>query len=120
MSGSLLLREDPSIADPTSYAGVLTALSAGNVRRTEIAAELGRPSALAHLLNGLQGIGLVEAVDDALRSKRTVYRITEPVVPAVPADHPGTRPSWSRGGGAGVGRNATPSPPRSTDRTSRI
>ncbi|MFC7242961.1 ATP-binding protein [Catellatospora aurea] len=79
--GSLLLREDPSIADPTSYAAVLTALSAGKVRRTEIAAELGRPaSALAHLLNGLQGIGLVEAVDDALRSKRTVYRITEPVV----------------------------------------
>ncbi|WP_155369903.1 AAA family ATPase [Catellatospora vulcania] len=79
--GSLLLREDPSIADPTSYAAVLTALSAGKVRRTEIAAELGRPaSALAHLLNGLQSIGLVEAVDDALRSKRTVYRITEPVV----------------------------------------
>lgn len=79
--GSLLLREDPTIADPTSYAAVLTALSAGRARRTEIAADLGRPaSALAHLLNGLQGIGLVEAVDDALRSKRTVYRITEPVV----------------------------------------
>ncbi len=79
--GSLLLREDPSIADPTSYAAVLTALSAGRMRRTEIAADLGRPaSALAHLLTGLQGIGLVEAVDDALRSKRTVYRITEPIV----------------------------------------
>ncbi|WP_254550256.1 AAA family ATPase [Catellatospora tritici] len=79
--GSLLLREDPSIADPTSYAAILTALSVGHVRRSEIAADLGRPAtSLAHLLDGLQDIGLVEAVDDALRSRRTVYRITEPVV----------------------------------------
>ncbi|WP_043631521.1 AAA family ATPase [Nonomuraea candida] len=79
--GGLLLREEPSIVDPTSFAAVLAAISAGNHRRTEIAAALGRPvSALGHLLTGLRGIGLVEQVDDALRQKRSVYRIAEPIV----------------------------------------
>lgn len=79
--GGLLLREEPSISDPTSYAAMLTAISAGNHRRSEIAAALGRPtSALAHLLNGLQDIGLIDQVDDALRDKRSVYRIAEPLV----------------------------------------
>lgn len=79
--GGMLLREEPSIADPTSYAGTLAAISAGNHRRSEIAAALGRPSgALGHLLSGLQDIGLVEQVDDALRDKRSVFRIAEPVV----------------------------------------
>lgn len=79
--GALLLREEPSIADPTSYSALLTAISAGNRRRSEIAAALGRPaSALAHLLSGLQDIGLIEQIDDALRGKRSVFRVTEPVV----------------------------------------
>lgn len=79
--GGLMLREEPSIADPTSYAAVLAAISAGNHRRSEIAATLGRPSgALSHLLTGLADIGLVEQVDDALRDKRSVFRVTEPVV----------------------------------------
>jgi AAA+ ATPase superfamily predicted ATPase len=79
--GGLLLREEPAIADPTSYAAVLAAISAGNHRRSEIAAALGRPaSALAHPLAGLQSIGLVEQVDDALRDKRGVFRIAEPIV----------------------------------------
>ncbi|MFC1420024.1 AAA family ATPase [Streptacidiphilus cavernicola] len=79
--GWLLLREEPSISDPTSYAATLTAVSAGNHRRSEIASALGRPSsALAHLLSGLQDIGLLEQVDDALRDKRSVFRISEPTV----------------------------------------
>jgi hypothetical protein len=79
--GSLLLREEPSISDPTSYAATLAAVSAGNHRRSEIAAALGRPSsALAHLLSGLQDIGLLEQIDDALREKRSVFRVAEPVV----------------------------------------
>jgi hypothetical protein len=41
--GALLLREEPSIADPTSYASVLAAISAGASRRSEIAATLARP-----------------------------------------------------------------------------
>ncbi|NJP89810.1 ATP-binding protein [Nonomuraea sp. FMUSA5-5] len=79
--GGLLLREEPSISDPTSYAAVLAAISAGNHRRSEIAAALGRPvSALGHLLAALQSIGLVEHMEDALRQKRSVYKITEPIV----------------------------------------
>ena len=79
--GTLLLREEPSIADPTSYASVLAAISAGASRRSEIGAALARPSsALAHLVTGLEDIGLIEHLDDALRGKRTVFRIAEPVV----------------------------------------
>jgi hypothetical protein len=79
--GTLLLREEPSISDPTSYASVLAAISAGASRRSEIAAALARPSgALAHLVTGLEDIGLIEHLDDALRGKRTVFRIAEPVV----------------------------------------
>ena len=79
--GGLLLREEPSISDPTSYAAVLAAVSAGHHRRSEIAGALGRPSsALAHLLSGFQDIGLLEQVEDALREKRSVFRVAEPVV----------------------------------------
>jgi hypothetical protein len=79
--GGLLLREEPSITEPTSYAAALGAISAGNSRRSEIAAALGRPgSAIAHLLTGLQDIGLIEHLDDALRGKRSMFRIAEPIV----------------------------------------
>ncbi|MEV4073494.1 AAA family ATPase [Nonomuraea fuscirosea] len=79
--GGLLLREEPSISDPTPYSAVLAAISAGSHRRSEIAAALGRPvGALAHLLAGLQSIGLIEQVDDALRQKRSVFKIAEPIV----------------------------------------
>ena len=37
-------------------------------------------SAIAHLLSGLEDIGLVEQVEDALRGKRGVFRIAEPIV----------------------------------------
>jgi AAA+ ATPase superfamily predicted ATPase len=79
--GSLLLREEPSISDPTSYASVLSAISAGATRRSEIAAALGRPAgALAHLLTGLADIGLIEHMADALRGKRSSFGIAEPIV----------------------------------------
>jgi AAA+ ATPase superfamily predicted ATPase len=79
--GGLLLREEPSISDISPYASVLGAISAGNTRRNEIAAVLGRPaSSIAYLLNGLQDIGLIEHLDDALRAKRSAFRTTEPVV----------------------------------------
>jgi AAA+ ATPase superfamily predicted ATPase len=79
--GGLLLREEASISDPTSYAAALSAISAGSSRRSEIAAVLGRPSsAIGHLLTGLERIGLVEHLDDALRDKRGAFRIAEPIV----------------------------------------
>lgn len=79
--GRQLLREEPSIADPTSYAAVLTAISSGCHRRSEIAAALGRPAgSLAYLLSGLEEIGLIDRTDDGLRDKRTVFTIAEPAV----------------------------------------
>jgi uncharacterized protein len=79
--GNLLLREEPAITDPTSYASVLTAVSMGRVRRTEIAATLGRPpTAIAHPLAALEDIGLLERVEDAFRSRRSVYRIADPLI----------------------------------------
>jgi len=79
--GGLLLREEPSITDPTSYAAALGAISAGSTRRSQIAATLGRPSsAIGHLLTGLEDIGLIEHLDDALRGKRSAFLIAEPVV----------------------------------------
>ncbi len=79
--GGLLLREEPTITDPSSYAAVLAAISAGRTRRGEIAAALGRPAtAIAYPLSGLENIGLLERVDDALRSKRGEYRVSEPIV----------------------------------------
>ena len=79
--GGLLLREEPSISDPTSYAATLSAISTGNSRRSEIAAALGRPSsAIGHLLTGLEDIGLIEHLDDALRGKRGAFLIAEPIV----------------------------------------
>lgn len=79
--GGLLLREEPSITDPTSYAAALGAISAGSTRRSEIAGALGRPaSAIAHLLTGLQDVGLIAHLDDALRGKRSAFLIAEPIV----------------------------------------
>lgn len=79
--GRQLLREEPSISDPTSYAALLTAISSGCHRRSEIAAALGRPAgSLAHLLSGLEEIGLIDRSDDGLREKRSVFTIAEPVV----------------------------------------
>jgi hypothetical protein len=79
--GGLLLREEPSITDPTSYSSALGAISAGSTRRSEIAAALGRPAgAIAHLLTGLAEIGLIEHAEDALRGKRSSFLIAEPIV----------------------------------------
>lgn len=79
--GGLLLREEPSVSDVSAYASVLGAISAGNTRRGEIAGVLGKPaSSIAYLLTGLEDIGLIERTDDALRAKRSAFRITEPVV----------------------------------------
>jgi hypothetical protein len=47
----------------------------------QIAAALARPaSALAHPVTGLEDIGLIEHLDDALRGKRTAFGIAEPIV----------------------------------------
>jgi uncharacterized protein len=79
--GNLLLREQPDFTDPTPHSSVLTAVSTGRTRRTEIAAALGRAAtAIAHPLAGLEAIGMLERVEDAFRDRRGQYRIGDPVV----------------------------------------
>lgn len=79
--GRLLVGEEQTLGDSALYFSVLAALSTGRIRRSEIAAALGRAdSTLAHLLTVLQDTHLVEARVDALRSRRTTYHIAEPML----------------------------------------
>ncbi|MGH3872512.1 MAG: AAA family ATPase [Pseudonocardiaceae bacterium] len=79
--GSLLFREESGVTDTAPYHGVLTAIAAGAARRSEIAGRIGRPAtAIAHLLAGLQQVGLVARLEDAFRERRGIYRLTDPLI----------------------------------------
>ncbi|MGQ0778778.1 MAG: AAA family ATPase [Pseudonocardiales bacterium] len=79
--GSLLLREESGVTDPVPYHGVLAAIATGAARRSEIAGRIGRPAtAIAHLLAGLQEVGLVARIEDAFRERRGIYRLTDPLI----------------------------------------
>jgi len=46
-----------------------------------IAGRIGRPAtAIAHLLAGLQQVGLVARFEDAFRERRGIYRLTDPLI----------------------------------------
>jgi AAA+ ATPase superfamily predicted ATPase len=79
--GNVLLSEEPELTDQRLYHSVLAAISRGAHRRGEIAKALGRPdSAVAHPLAVLERLQLVARLEDALRERRSVYRIAEPVI----------------------------------------
>lgn len=79
--GDVLLAEQDGVTDPSGYFAVLAALAQGRTRRGQIAADLGRSvGALAHPLAVLTAAGLIAPLDDALRQRRTTYRIAEPVL----------------------------------------
>ena len=79
--GSALLYEEPELGDAALYHAVLAAISSGARKRSDIAKTLGRPdSALSYPLEMLERVQLVRKVDDALRSRRPVYQVTEPLV----------------------------------------
>jgi uncharacterized protein len=79
--GSLLLREESGVTDPAPYHGVLAAIAAGAARRSEIAGRIGRPAtSIAHLLAGLEQVGLVTRLEDALRERRGIYRLSDPLI----------------------------------------
>ncbi|MGH3833483.1 MAG: AAA family ATPase [Pseudonocardiaceae bacterium] len=79
--GSLLFREESGVTETAPYHGVLTAIAAGAARRSEIAGRIGRPAtAIAHLLAGLQQVGLVARLEDAFRERRGIYRLTDPLI----------------------------------------
>jgi uncharacterized protein len=79
--GSALLYEEPELGDAALYHAVLAAICSGSRKRSDIAKTLGRPdSALSYPLEMLERVRLVRKVDDALRSRRPVFQVTEPLV----------------------------------------
>ncbi len=79
--GSALLYEEPELGDAALYHAVLGAICAGARKRSDIAKVLGRPdSALSYPLDMLERVQLVAKVDDALRSRRPLYQVSEPLI----------------------------------------
>lgn len=79
--GNALLSEEDRVVDTAAYFAVLNAISSGRTRRGEIAAAIGKADgALAHPLTVLTEAGLVTALSDATRQKRTTYHVAEPAL----------------------------------------
>lgn len=79
--GNVLLHEQPEVSDPALYFSVLGAVADGAAKRSDIAAVLGRSDAsLRHPLAVLEELRLVRKVEDALRARRPVYELAEPVI----------------------------------------
>jgi hypothetical protein len=79
--GSALLYEEPELGDAALYHAVLAAVCGGAHKRSDIAKKLGRPdSALSHPLDMLERVQLIRKADDALRARRPLYQVTEPLL----------------------------------------
>lgn len=79
--GGALLYEEPELADAALYHAVLGAVCAGAHKRSDIAKALVRPdSALSHPLEVLERVRLIHKVDDALRARRPLYQVSEPML----------------------------------------
>ena len=88
-----LLAEESDIRDPALYHSVLAAVANGNGRWGAIASYIGRKSPdVAHPLNVLEDCGLIIKDEDAFRSGRAQYRITEPLISFYEAI---MRPRWA-------------------------
>jgi hypothetical protein len=73
--------EEPELGDRCLYLSVLAAICEGAHKRSNIGRTLGRPdSVLSHPLDMLERVQLIRKVDDALRSRRPLYQVTEPLL----------------------------------------
>jgi AAA+ ATPase superfamily predicted ATPase len=78
-----ILASETSAIDRGLYQGVLSAVAVGNTRRGQIAVALGRPeNTLAHPLNSLVELALLERIEDPLRARRAYFRFAEPMLRA--------------------------------------
>jgi AAA+ ATPase superfamily predicted ATPase len=76
-----LLAEETGIREPALYNSVLAAIAAGNATRGGIANFVGRKSAeLVHPLNVLEDSGLIIRQADPFHGRRSVFRISEPLI----------------------------------------
>ncbi|MGC3859105.1 ATP-binding protein [Micromonospora chersina] len=88
-----LLAEDPDLRDIALYHSVLAAVAEGNASRGGIAGYIGRKANdLQHPLTVLEDAGLLLREPDPLRSGRSSYRITEPLITFYQAI---MRPAWT-------------------------
>lgn len=88
-----LLAEDPDLRDAALYHSVLAAVAEGNASRGGIAGYIGRKANdLQHPLTVLEDAGLLFREPDPLRSGRSSYRITEPLITFYQAV---MRPAWT-------------------------
>jgi hypothetical protein len=88
-----LLAEDPDLREPALYHSVLAAVADGNATRGSIAGYIGRKATdLQHPLTVLEDAGLLVRQPDLLRSGRSAYGITEPLVAFYEAV---MRPTWT-------------------------
>lgn len=78
--GRLILDEEP-VQDRNLYVGTLAAIAAGATRRGQIASALGRAeSSLAHVLNSLVELALIERSEDPLHGRRSTFHLAEPML----------------------------------------
>ena len=76
-----LLTEERTLSDRALYHSVVTAIADGNTTQATIAAALGREQrAVQHPLRALEESGFISRTDDALRARRPIYRLTDPIV----------------------------------------
>ncbi|MBM0238442.1 ATP-binding protein [Micromonospora sp. ATA32] len=88
-----LLAEDPDLRDVALYHSVLAAVAEGNASRGGIAGYIGRKANdLQHPLTVLEDAGLLVREPDPLRSGRSSYRISEPLITFYQAV---MRPAWT-------------------------
>ncbi|MGH8981631.1 MAG: AAA family ATPase, partial [Acidimicrobiales bacterium] len=79
--GRILLAEEERVREETAYLSVLAAISAGATRVSEIAAAVGRPvTSLSHTLRVLTEAQLVAPLADAIKGRRTTYRVADPML----------------------------------------
>ncbi len=76
-----LLTEERSLVDRALYHSVVTAIAEGNTTQATIAAALQREQrAVQHPLRALEEVGFVTRSDDALRSRRPIYGLADPII----------------------------------------
>lgn len=76
-----VLAEEPGLRDPALYHSVLAAVAEGNTTRGRIAGYIGRKATdLQHPLTVLEDADLLARDPDPLRSGRSSYRVTEPLI----------------------------------------
>lgn len=89
-----LLDEEADIRDSALYHSVLAAVASGNNTRGGIAGYIGRKGPdIGHHLNVLEDSSLLRREPDILRSGRSTYRVTEPLLTFYQVI---MRPEWAR------------------------